>query len=490
MGRRKNVNPLLQTDALCKSFGGAPVLRDVTISVNPCEVLGIVGENGAGKSTLMNLLAGVLPADSGRMLLDGAEFMPQGPLDAARRGLAFVHQELNLFANLTIAENLFLTDFPVRRFAGLPWLDRQAARKRTRALLDGIGLRIDPGTPVECLSPGERQLVEIAKALQQDARVVIFDEPTTSLTTRDAERLSTIVRSLTARGAAVIYISHALAGVLRIADRILVMRDGQVAGAGPAAEFTEERLIGLMVGRAIGKLYPPRVGEPGVEPILEARRLSHPAVLRDVSLTVHRGEILGLAGLMGSGRSELARVLFGLDPCESGEVLLEGRPVQHLSPRLRVRRGMALMTESRRDDGLLMAASAAENLALVWPQLARPDDIAAEVQLHCASLDRQPVAELSGGNQQKVALGKWLAAVPKAMILDEPTRGIDVGARQEIYRILHRLAAAGVALLVISSEIEELTGICDRILVMRRGSIAAAFDRGNYHREAILEQAI
>ncbi len=484
------MSPLLQADSICKSFGGVPVLRDVCLSLGAGEILGIVGENGAGKSTLMNLLAGIFPPDFGRMLLDGAPFSPDGPADAERGGIAFVHQELNLFANLSIAENIFLTDFPVRRIGPVPWLDLKAARRRTRGLLREVELESDPQTPVEHLSQGERQLVEIAKALHRDARVVMFDEPTTSLPARDAERLSSIIRRVASRGAAVIYASHDLASVLRLADRILVLRDGEVAGDGPARGFTEESLISLMVGKPIGKLYPLRIGEPGADPVLEACHLSQPAVLHDVSLTLHRGEIVGLAGLMGSGRSALARILFGLDRCESGDVFLQGVSIRGLSPRRRVQRGMAYLTESRRDDGLLMAASIRDNLALVCPKTARPAELATVLQLRCTSLDRQPVSELSGGNQQKVALGKWLAAALKVMILNDPTRGIDLGARQEIYRLLHRLAAEGVALLVISSEIEELTGMCDRIMVMRRGEIAGIFARGEYDREKILERAL
>ena len=474
------MQPVLQTEALSKSFGGTAVLQDVFLCANGGEVLGVVGENGAGKSTLMNLLAGVFPPVAGRMLLDGVPYAPAHPADAARRGVAFVHQELNLFPNLTIAENLFLT----------AWTNRKKARSITRGLLSDLDLDLPPDTLVENLSPGERQLVEIAKAFHQQPRVVIFDEPTTSLTDPEAERLYGIIGRLTASGAAVLYVSHALSTVLRLAGQVLVLRDGRAVGGGAAHDLTEEGLVTLMVGRPIGALYPKRRGEPCAELVFEVRGLSHPAVLDDIDFTLRRGEIVGIAGLMGSGRSELARILFGIDSCARGEVLLEGRPIEHLTPRQRVRAGMAYLTESRRQDGLLMTASVADNLALVSPRRARPTEIAGMVQLRCASLDRQTLDELSGGNQQKVALGKWLAASPKVMILDEPTRGIDVGARLEIYRLIHRLADSGTALLVISSEIEELTGICDRILVMRQGTLAGEFHRDEYNRERILECAL
>ena len=474
------MQPRLQTEALSKRFGGTAALQDVSLCAHAGEVLGVVGENGAGKSTLMNLLAGVLTADAGRMLLDGASYAPASPADAARCGVAFVHQELNLFPNLNIAENLFLTT----------WTSRKRIFSVTRERLTDLGLALPPDTLVENLSPGERQLVEIAKAFHRQPRVVIFDEPTTSLSDPEAERLYSIVRRLTAGGAAVIYVSHALSTVLRVAHQILVLRDGHAVAGGAAKDFTEEGLITLMVGRPIAALYPKRAGGPCAELVFEARELSHPGVLENVSFTLRRGEILGVAGLMGSGRSELARILFGLDSCLRGQVLLEKCSIDRYTPRQRVRAGVAYLTESRRHDGLLMTASAADNLALVSPHTARPDKIAGILQLRCASLDRQPVDELSGGNQQKVALGKWLAASPKVMILDEPTRGIDVGARLEIYRVIHHLADSGTALLLISSEIEELIGICDRILVMRHGALAGEFQREAYSRERILACAL
>jgi ribose transport system ATP-binding protein len=481
---------VLECQGLEKAFSGVPVLRGAGFSLPAGHVLGVVGENGAGKSTLMNIIGGVVNPDKGAMRLNGEPYAPATPAEAGRRGIAFVHQELNLFGNLSVADNLFINGFPSRRVLGLPLIDRRAVRARARELLAKVDLAIAPETPVESLPQGERQLVEIAKALRDDARLILFDEPTTSLATREAERLFAMIARLRAAGMAVIYISHALDDVLRLCDTLLVLRDGEAVACGPRAEFTRRSLIALMVGREIEQLYPPRTSAPGTETALEARGVSQPGIVENIGFKLRRGEVLGISGLMGSGRSELARILFGLDPCARGEILLGGEPVQRLSTRERIRRGMAFLTESRREDGLFMDAPVRTNLEIVTPLREKIAETARGLRLVCADLDRQPVKQLSGGNQQKVALGKWLVAPPRVLILDEPTRGIDVGAKHEIYRLIGDLAASGVGLLAISSEIEELTGICDRILVMRRGEIAAAFERPAFAREAILGAAV
>ncbi|MGE0883793.1 MAG: sugar ABC transporter ATP-binding protein [Blastocatellales bacterium] len=496
------MTPLLECSQIEKRYFGVPVLRGVNLRLAPGRVLGLVGENGAGKSTLMNILGGVVQADNGTMQLAGETYLPQTPADATGRGVAFVHQELNLFTNLSIAENLFLPHLPsLANLANLA--RRKTMRTKAAELLAAVNLQIAPDTLVENLSPGERQLVEIAKALGQDAQLMIFDEPTTSLTDRETEQLFALIERLRQQGIAVIYISHVLADIFRLCDELLVLRDGEVVAAGGKEEFTPESLITLMVGRSLSQLYPSRQTQPTDETVLAAESLTQPGVLEDVSFTLQRGEVLGLAGLMGAGRTELARILFGLDPCARGSIRLNGTEIRHRSTRERIQSGMALLTENRREEGLLMDAGVADNIALAaLAGFANKGMIAsarlneavnkavAAVQIKGVSHTEQAVRTLSGGNQQKVVLAKWLLQNPSVFILDEPTRGVDVGARAEIYRLINQLTERGAGVLFISSEIEELIGMCDRLLVMRQGTISASFARDEFDREQILSAAL
>jgi ribose transport system ATP-binding protein len=510
-------NELLSFHSVEKSFFGVKVLKQVSFTVRAGTVLGLVGENGAGKSTLMNILGGDLQPETGGMQFRAAAYVPRNPREAQAAGIGFVHQELNVFPNLSIAENLFLTALPS---AG-PLIRRAELQGRAAELLRRIGLALAPDTLVERLSAGERQLVEIARALSFDARLIILDEPTTSLSAREAERLFSLIRQLRGDGRSIIYISHALGDVLRLCDEIVVLRDGAVVGAGAAADFDLARLVTLMVGRELKQLFPERsstrredfqhqhagsrTGAPMRElPLLEVRGLTQPGIVRDISFTLRRGEVIGIAGLIGAGRSELARILFGLDSYESGTIKVLGEALRG-SPRRRIKNGLALLTESRREDGLCVEASVADNLALVTlprhtrtparlidrgglrAALARLRE-AVRLQPHLS--DDQPARTLSGGNQQKVVFAKWLLASPQVLILDEPTRGIDVGAKSEIYQLILDRADAGCGVLVISSEIEELTGICDRILVMNRGRITADLSRAQFDRERILRAAL
>lgn len=484
-----------------KSFAGVPVLRGVDVAIAPGEALALVGENGAGKSTLMNILGGNLQPDSGSMLVDGGAYVPRRPADARAKGIAFVHQELTLFPNLTIAENLQLTSFPLRR--GTPSIDRPASARAASRLLRRVGLDRSPQIPVERLSAGERQLVEIARALGAEATVLILDEPTTSLGASERDRLHALVSELRAAGLSIVYISHELRDVLSLCDRVVVLRDGAVVASGLASEFSIAALVRHMVGREVQQLYPARRALIVREPILELRGVTRPDVVRDVTVTVHRGEILGMFGLMGAGRSELARIVFGLDPHETGEILLDGAPLTG-GPARRIERGLAFVTEDRRLEGLCLEASVGDNLSLaslrafsrtmlgILDRGAMHDAVrrtGADVRLIAANVTA-PVARLSGGNQQKVVLGKWLLTRPRVLILDEPTRGIDMGARAEIYQLLHRLADRGTALLAISSDVDELLGICDRIAVMRRGEIAGTFVAADFDRERLLNAAL
>jgi ribose transport system ATP-binding protein len=494
--------PLLEFSGVGKSFHGVAVLRDIRFAVGAGRITALVGENGAGKSTLMNILGGNLRPDTGTLQLAGAPYAPRDAREAARAGVAQIHQELNLFTNLTVAENLFLTDFPVT--PGLPLIRPAVLRTRAAALLARVGLDLPPDTPVDRLSTGECQLVEIAKALAGAARVIVFDEPTTSLTARETDRLFALMRELRAAGHALIFISHNLGDVLRLSDDIVVLRDGTLIAAEPAAQFTADRLVSLMVGRSLTQLFPARAAPPGREPALTVRGVSQPGIVENISFTLHRGEVLGLSGLMGAGRSELARILFGLDPRSAGEILVGERPLPP-GPRAAIEHGLAFVTEDRRADGLLAEAAIADNLALVtlprhaaratgWLSLAglgaALTAAAARVQLTARAGLGQPVRTLSGGNQQKVILARWLLSEPAVLILDEPTRGIDVGAKAEIYALIHAAAARGAGILVISSELEELIGLCDRLLVLNRGEVRDELARPDFDRERILRSAL
>ncbi len=500
-----NSQPLLAAEGLCKSFFGVEVLHKVGFSLQAGRVLGLVGENGSGKSTAMNIIGGVHQMDAGRIQFDGADYRPKGPRDAAKQGIAFIHQELNLFRNLSIAENLFITDFP-KLVPGLPFIDRGAARASAAKLLAAVDLNLSPTTVVNRLSQGERQLVEIAKAIGGKARVIIFDEPTTSLTTRETGRLFDIINRLRQQGIAIIYISHILEDIMRLCDDIVVLRDGHVVGTAPKSEMTIEGMISLMVGRRIDQLFPPREAPvtPGT-PVLEVRGLTQHGTVKDITFTLRAGEVLGLSGLMGAGRSELARILFGIDSFGSGEIVIQGTPVKTPTPAACMDHGMAFLTEDRRAEGLMMEAPIGHNIALsslqtyasglagVIDRTRLDGDIAkisASVQIGARDIARTLVKNLSGGNQQKVVIGKWLLRAPRVFILDEPTRGIDVGAKNEVYKIINRLAAGGAGILMISSETEELIGMCDRIMVMAHGEIRATFERGGFNREEILRAAM
>jgi len=498
-------DPLLTVRGLDKSFFGIPVLRGVGFTLRRGSILGLVGENGSGKSTTMNILGGVHRPDGGAITFDGAAYAPDGPRDATASGIAFIHQELSLFPNLTIAENLFLDHFP-RLGWRAPVIHRRRLRQLAAASLAQVDLPVAPDTPVSRLAPGERQLVEVAKALTRDARLIIFDEPTTSLTARESERLFGIIDRLRARGIGVIYISHILADVLRLCDDVVVLRDGQVVAEEPRTAMQVERMIALMVGRTIDRLFPERTTTPAQgRPALSVRGLSQPGVAHDISFDLHPGEVLGISGLMGSGRTELARMLFGLDPYAAGEILVAGASLPPLSPRAAMERGIAFLTEDRRGEGLMMDATVIDNAIL--PSLAGEAHpllrgapagrfnpavrrLCDDVQLRVHDPARALARTLSGGNQQKLVIAKWLLRRPFIFILDEPTRGIDVGAKYEVYKIINRLVAEGSAVLFISSELEELIGMADRIMVMRRGEVGGFHERTRFHRAELLRDAL
>ena len=496
--------PRLRLDGMTKAFYGVPVVHDVSFGVDAGEVLGLVGENGSGKSTTMNIVAGVLPADRGRMALDGETYTPASRRDADAAGVAFIQQELNVFPNLTVAENLFLCRSP-RAIPNLPLISRAKRRERAFELLARVNLVVDPNTPASHLSIGEQQLLEIAAALECDARVMIFDEPTTSLTPRETARLFDLIAQLKTRQVAIIYISHTLEDVLRLSDRIVVMRDGRVVHQTRRTGASAEELVIAMVGRDLQALYPERRPRARAEvPLLRVDGVSEPGLLEDISFVVDPGEIVGISGLMGSGRTELARVLFGLDRHAKGVIQIAGNRLSTGDLRARLKAGMAFVTEDRGVEGLMMDATVLENLALAaLPAYAGRGQavdetrlmrsvtaVAEQLQLKGGASCTAVARTLSGGNQQKIVIGRWLMRNPRLLILDEPTRGVDVGAKAEIYRLLVTLADEnGMAVLIISSEFEELIGLCDRILTLRLGRIQAEFDRANFSNSALLRAA-
>lgn len=492
---------ILEFKGIGKRFFGIPALKDVNLTLKRGCVTGLIGENGAGKSTLMNILGGLFPPDKGVMLLDGAAYSPNSPQDAEASGVGFIHQELNLFSNLSIAENIFISAFPKK--AGL--IDKKTIESRSRIAMDRVGLGgLSPWAKIETLVPGERQLVEIAKALVSDANIVIFDEPTTSLTAKETEKLFSIISELKKSGKAIVYISHILGDIKTLCDEIAVLRDGEVTDFDAAAGFSVERMISKMIGREIGNVFPPRTSKPREELIFRTRGLSQSGIVRDINLDLHAGEILGVFGLMGSGRTELMRMIFGLDEYERGEIRINDKKLAPLDTASVIASGIAMVTENRREEGLLMNSSIIENIGL--PYLKKysgrysrllnvkalkneSQRIASSLRIKCGSIEKQSAKSLSGGNQQKVVIGKWLFDKPRLLIMDEPTRGIDVGAKYEVYLIMDELAADGSGVIMVSSELNELMGMCDRIIVMSRGEIVGSFSRNEFSEERIMRAA-
>lgn len=493
--------PILQFKHVSKSFFGIPALQGVSLNLEAGTALGLIGENGAGKSTLMNILGGVIQPDCGKISLHGKPYPPVNPSLAKQNGIAFIHQELNLFSNLSILDNLLIDGFPT--LGKTPLINRNKAKKMAQAFLQAVNLDIPPNTLIEHLTPGERQLVEIARALSQDAQIIIFDEPTTSLTAHESQRLFALIHGLKQEGRSIFYISHNLGDVLNLADTIAILRDGCLVETGSVNTYTTESMIAKMVGRDLSRLYPERSASSSSQAVLDVQNISQEGIANDISLTLHQGEILGLFGLMGSGRSELARILFGIDPRQRGEIILRGKTRQAVSPRNSISQGLAFVTENRHEEGLLMEANVYDNMALAsiesyakMGQFIQPKQhgasivsMAKSLQIKAGRLKTQSVKSLSGGNQQKVVIGKWLLARPAVLILDEPTRGIDVGAKYEIYCIINELAAQGTGILCISSELEELMGICDRIMVMSNGEVQGSFERDLFDQTTILQTA-
>jgi ribose transport system ATP-binding protein len=482
-------SPLVEMEGVDKSFPGVQALSEARFELLPGEVHALVGENGAGKSTLMKILAGVYSKDGGRIRYKGKEVAIQGPRSAQLLGIGMIHQELNLMPHLTVAQNIFIGREPRRRVGFL--LDEPRLNAQARELLDLLNLDLDPRARVSDLTVAKQQMVEIAKALSYDSEVLIMDEPTAALTDTEIADLFRVIRQLTQKGVGVVHISHRLEELKQISNRITVMRDGRYVDTVATAAVTIEKIISMMVGRTIFEAAPEVPEDPSREVVLEARHLRRGRAIQDVSFKLHRGEILGFAGLVGAGRTEVARAIFGADPLEAGEILVGGKPVQIHSPRDAVRHGIAYLSEDRKRYGLALGMDLEINMALAslgrflgplgW---VRTGETRQNAERYVEALRirtpgvTQQARNLSGGNQQKVVVGKWLTADTQVLIFDEPTRGIDVGAKSEIYKLLNDLSRQGKAVIMISSELPELLRMSHRVVVMCEGRVTGELAAG------------
>ncbi len=500
------VAPLARLRGITKRFGPVTVLEDVDLDLYPGEVLILAGENGAGKSTLIKILGGVHTDFAGRIEIGGQTARPRSPLEAAALGVRVIFQELSLVPSMTVADNIFLGR-PLTRRGG--FVDNRRQRAEARALLQRLGIELDPDRTVETLPIARQQLTEIAKALAGEARVIVMDEPTSALNAPEVAHLFELIRQLKARGCCIVYITHKMEELEAIGDRVAVLRDGRLVGVAPAAELPRDRLVHWMVGRELGEQFPHHAATPGAERLrLEGFTVPDPARpdrprVADVSLSVRAGEIVGLGGLQGSGASDLLWGLFGAAPGGArGRVWLDGEPVTLASPAQAIRRGLALLTSDRKATGLVLPLSIIANTTLAdlerlspggWRRPAEErrvtEALSRRLALRAASLDLE-VETLSGGNQQKVVLAKWLQIRPRLLLLDEPTRGVDVGAKREIYQLLNALTAEGMAILLITSELPELLALADRLVVLHRGRITARLERAQATPETVLAAAM
>ena len=491
---------LLKMTDISKEFPGVKALDKVSFSLKGGSVHALMGENGAGKSTLMKCLFGVYSADSGTIEIDGVPVSFKSPKEALDYGVAMVHQELNQALKLSVTDNMWLGRFKkVKPY--LPFIDVKEALERTKRIFDELNISIDPTVKCGELSVSERQMVEIAKAVSYNAKIIVFDEPTSSLTEPEAEHLFEIINKLRTRGCGIIYISHKMAEILRISDEVTVMRDGRHIATTLAKELSTDKIISLMVGRKLENRYPERISAPG-EVLLDVEEISGEySRLKPSSFSLKRGEILGIAGLDGSGRTELLEAIFGIATLKSGRLFLEGKEIKNRNPKEAIKNGFALLTEERRATGIFGILNIRENTTITSMKKYLSLFLINEKKRNAATADciskmrvKAPdqftkIRTLSGGNQQKVILGRWLLTSPKVLMLDEPTRGIDVGAKYEIYNLLGELAKEGKGVIVVSSEMEELLGICDRLLVMSGGRIAGELDAKSATQERIMELA-
>lgn len=481
---------------LVKTYGGVPVLKSVGFSVRAGEVVGLIGENGAGKSTLSSILAGIVFPDSGSMTLDGEAYQPHSPHDALERGVVLIHQEIRMVPGLSVAENIFLGRLPM--LGGR--VDRDRMNQEAGAALDVLGITLDPRRPIAGLSMAAQQSIEIAKAIARDPRYVIFDEPSASLGGQETDKVLERIDLLRQQGVGVVYISHRLDEVRRVAQQILCLRDGELVAHWGTGDVPKDDLVKAMVGRDF--VFEHHAPEPAKDDVvLEVRNLTRGAAFEGISFSVTRGEILGIAGLVGAGRTEVVRAVAGVDRIDSGEVILEGERLTLKNPSSAIRAGIVMVPEDRKGQGLLLGRSSGENICMPWESdlgrkgLITRSKIGKIAERYRTEFDIRgsvdiPSGGLSGGNQQKVLLAKWLVEKPKVLILDEPTRGVDVGAKMAIYEIVRDLAASGVAVVVVSSELEEVLGLSHRVLVMSGGRQRGVLDRDEANAEEVMALAV
>ncbi|MCW6510090.1 sugar ABC transporter ATP-binding protein [Lichenifustis flavocetrariae] len=497
-GVKTRADYLLEVDNVRKEFPGVVALDNVTLRIRPGTVHALMGENGAGKSTLMKIIAGVYQPDTGEIRLKGNQIKIATPLDALEAGIAMIHQELNLMPYMTVAENIWIRREPLNGF-GL--VNHRELNRRTAELFRRLAIDIDPASEVRDHSVANRQMIEIAKAVSYESDILIMDEPTSALTDREVDHLFRIIADLKAQGKGIIYITHKMNELFTIADDVSIFRDGRYIATHAAKDITREQVIAAMVGREITQMFPKEEAQIG-EVVLSVKDLALEGVFRDVSFDLRRGEILGLAGLVGSGRTNVAETIFGVTPATGGQIRLNGQPIRIRSPREGMKAGMALLTEDRKDTGCFLALSVLENMQMavltdrfVTGGFVNQGAVNAEctkmkdaMRVKTPNLDER-IENLSGGNQQKVLIGRWLLTNPKILILDEPTRGIDVGAKAEIHRLISRLACEGVAVLMISSEMPEILGMSDRIVVMHEGRVTGILDRAEADQVSIMRLA-
>ena len=494
------ITPLLQMKNVSKYFPGVKALEDVKLEAYSGEVLALLGENGAGKSTLMKILSGVYNKDTGSILIQGSEVDIKGIKDAEKHGIAIIHQELSLLPNLCICENIFLGN---EGFNGVTRrINKKALKEKSEILLKDIGFNIDVDTLVKDLNVGEKQLIEIAKALSKNSKLIIMDEPTTALTDVETDNLFKVINKLKGEKMGIVYISHRINEIFQICDRIAVLRDGKYIGEVMTKDITKDDLISMMVGRKLEEQFPYKKSPKG-HTILKVENLSYSEKVCNVSFEAKSGEILGISGLMGSGRTEMAKTIFGEYKKTSGKIFIDGEEVNINSPKDAIEKGICYLSEDRKNEGLILGMSVGSNMTLAnlkkyetgAKRINKEEEVKA-VQEYIKKLSiktpsaQQLIKYLSGGNQQKVILAKWIMLAPKVLIIDEPTRGIDVGAKKEIYDVLNELKALGKAIIMISSDMPEILGVCDRILIIHEGEISGELSREEASQEAIMKYAV